>query len=85
VLAFSDIMMEEAVSRAAGGVQGLDLPSHLMPSKEGQLDLDALLNPAVQQVATQTSILNPEPSFSEAEEPLSRCPNDGLFSPFPLF
>jgi hypothetical protein len=51
VLAISDVMMEEAVSKAAGGAEGLDLPSHLVPSKEGQPDIDALMIPAVQQVA----------------------------------
>ena len=50
VLALSDVLMEGVMEGRTGGVEGLDLPSHLLPTKEGVPDADSLLEPAVQQV-----------------------------------
>lgn len=46
VLAISDILMEEAVAASPTGIEGLNLPLHLVPTRDGQMDLDALLLPA---------------------------------------
>ena len=51
VLAISDLVMEEAVAASATGVEGLGLPTHLVPMHSGQLDLDELLKPASQQLS----------------------------------
>jgi len=50
VLAMSDVLMEDAVAERAGGVEGMDLPTHMLPLREGHPDADALLDPAVHQV-----------------------------------
>ena len=43
--------MDKAIAASPNGVEGLDLPSHLVSLKDGQLDLTAIATPVKQQVA----------------------------------
>ena len=58
VLALSDILMEE-VMVGRTGVEELELPSHLLPTKQGVTDSDALLEAAVQQVRMNSRVAFP--------------------------
>ena len=44
-------MVERAVASSANGIEGLELPTHLVPMTDGQLDLGFLATPVKQQVA----------------------------------
>lgn len=43
-------MVERAISACPNGVEGVEVPSHLIPTRNGQLDLDAVSTPVKQQV-----------------------------------
>ena len=50
-LAIADIVVDKAIAASPNGVEGLELPSHLISLKDGQLDLNAVATPVRQQVA----------------------------------
>ena len=52
VLAISDIVMEDALAASANGIEGLNLPGHLVPCKDGRPIFDALLPPAAKALAS---------------------------------
>lgn len=52
VLAVTDVVMEDALSAAPNGIEGLNLPAHLVPLKNGRPNYDALMPPADRALAS---------------------------------
>ena len=50
-LALADIVVDKAIAASPTGVEGLDLPSHLLSLKDGQQDHNAVATSVRQQIA----------------------------------
>ena len=50
-VALCDLVVERAIAVAPNGVEGLELPSHLITMSNGQLDFNSIATPVKQQLA----------------------------------